>query len=204
MVEIILRGGPLMIPLLLCSVIALAVSLERLWYLWRCRIDSEDLMDDVKLALQAGKVLEAMQVAKKSRGPVAAVIAAGIAYYDRDPEEIRRHMEEVGRLEVFKLERRLPVLDVIVAVAPLLGLLGTVVGIIKSFHIMAALRGINEPSALSVGIAEALITTAAGLSIAIPAMLMYSYLSSVIDRLVTEMNKRAAELLNVLESRGEY
>ncbi len=204
MLELILRGGPLMIPLLLCSVITLAVSLERLWYLWRCRIDSEDLMDDVKLALQAGKVLEAMQVAKKSRGPVAAVVAAGIAYYDREAQEIRRHMDEIGRLEVFKLERRLPILDVVVAVSPLLGLLGTVVGIIKSFNIMAALQGVNQPSALSVGIAEALITTAAGLVIAIPAMLVYSYLSSVVDRLVTDMNKRASELLNVLESRGEY
>ena len=97
-VEIILRGGPLMIPLLLCSVFAVAISLERLWYLWRSRIDTEDLMDDVKLALQSGKVLEAMQIAKKSRGPVAAVIAAGIAYYDRPVPEIRQHMEEVVTL----------------------------------------------------------------------------------------------------------
>ncbi|NLV92832.1 MAG: MotA/TolQ/ExbB proton channel family protein [Firmicutes bacterium] len=204
MVEIILRGGPLMIPLLLCSVFAVAISLERLWYLWRSRIDTEDLMDDVKLALQSGKVLEAMQIAKKSRGPVAAVIAAGIAYYDRPVPEIRQHMEEVGNLEVYKLERRLPILEVLVGVAPLLGLLGTVTGIIRIFNVMAGLRGLGDPAAMSGGIAEALITTAAGLAIAIPTMLIYSYFSGLIDKFVTDMNKRISELLNVLESRGEY
>lgn len=205
MLDIIVLGGPLMIPIVLCSVVALAVTLERWWYLHRCSIDTDDLMDDIKLAVQAGKYLEAMQIAKRSRGPVAAVVAAGIAYYDRDQEELRNHMDEVGQFEVVKLERRIPVLELIVAVAPMLGLLGTVTGLIDSFNVLAALQGLGEPTALSAGVAEALITTAAGLFVAIPTMIANSFLSNRIDRLVADMNKRESELFNVLmESRGEY
>lgn len=205
MLDIIVLGGPLMIPIVLCSVVALAVTLERWWYLHRCSIDTDDLMDDIKLAVQAGKYLEAMQIAKRSRGPVAAVVAAGIAYYDRDQEELRNHMDEVGQFEVAKLERRIPVLELIVAVAPMLGLLGTVTGLIDSFNVLAALQGLGEPTALSAGVAEALITTAAGLFVAIPTMIANSFLSNRIDRLVADMNKRESELFNVLmESRGEY
>lgn len=205
MLEIIVLGGPLMIPIVLCSVVALAVILERWWYLWRSSIDTDDLMEEIKLAVQAGKYLEAMQIAKRSRGPVAAVIAAGIAYYDRDEAELRKHMEEVGQLEVNKLERRLPVLELIVAVAPMLGLLGTVTGLIDSFNVLAALQGIGEPTALSAGVAEALITTAAGLTVAIPTMVFNSFLSNRVDRLVVDMNKRVSELIDILlESRGEY
>lgn len=205
MLDIIVLGGPLMIPIVLCSVVALAVTLERWWYLHRCSIDTDDLMDDIKLAVQAGKYLEAMQIAKRSRGPVAAVVAAGIAYYDRDQEELRNHMDEVGQFEVAKLERRIPVLELIVAVAPMLGLLGTVTGLIDCFNVLAALQGLGEPTALSAGVAEALITTAAGLFVAIPTMIANSFLSNRIDRLVADMNKRESELFNVLmESRGEY
>ncbi len=204
MVEFIVRGGPVMIPLLFCSIVAVAVILERFWFLYRTRVDTEELMDDVKLSLGQGKVLEAMQLAKKSRGPVASVLSAGIAYYDREKEEIKERMEEVGREEIHRMERRMTILDAIVNIAPLLGLLGTVTGIIKSFNVMAALDGIDAPAALSVGIAEALITTATGLMIAIPTMAVYAYLNSIIDRNTADMTRRANELLTVLESRGEY
>ncbi|NLJ74829.1 MAG: MotA/TolQ/ExbB proton channel family protein [Firmicutes bacterium] len=204
MLEFFVLGGPVMIPLLFCSIFAVAVGIERLWYLLRSRVDTEDLMEDIRLALGQGKVLEAMQIAKKSRGPVAAVLAAGIAHYDKDREEIKEHIETVGREEIFKMERRMNVLDTIVMISPLLGILGTVTGIIKSFNVMAALEGVNQASALSAGIAEALITTAAGLIIAIPTMALYSYLNGIIDRNTADMSKRATELLTILESRGEF
>lgn len=203
MLELIVSGGPVMIPLLLCSVVAVAVGLERIWYLLKTRIDAEDLMEDIELSLGQGKVLEAMQLARKSRGPVAAILSGGIAYYDREDEEIKQHMEEIGKQEIYKMEKRMSILDVIIGVAPLLGLLGTVVGIIKSFNILAALEGISQPAALSTGIAEALITTAAGLIIAIPTMVVYTYLNSIIDHNVVEMNKRSKELIEILGSRGE-
>ncbi len=203
MIELIVSGGPVMIPLLFCSVLAVAVGLERLWFLLRTKIDTEDLMEDIQLSLGQGKVLEAMQLTKKARGPVAAVLSGGIAYYDRDKEDIKNHMEEIGRLEIYKMERRMNVLDVIIGIAPLLGLLGTVTGIIKSFNILAALEGISQPSALSAGIAEALITTAAGLIIAIPTMAVYSFLNGIIDRNIAEMNKRSNELVELLGSGRE-
>lgn len=204
MLDILVKGGPVMIPLLFCSVLAVAVSLERLWYLYSTRVDSEDLMDEVKLALSQGKLLEAVQIAKRSRSQVAALIATGIAYSDRPREELKELLDEVGRDEVYKMERRLVVLDLVATVSPLLGLLGTVTGIIRTFNVIGALQGLGSPQDLSLGIAEALITTAAGLIIAIPTVAVYQWISSIIDRRVAEMNRRSAELLEALAAlRGE-
>ncbi len=203
MLKVIVLGGPVMIPLLLCSVLALAISIDRLWYLLRSRVDSEDLMEDIRLALEQGKVLEAMQIAKRTRGPVAAVLAAGIAYYDRDKEEIEAHMELVGREEIYKMERRLSALDTIITIAPLLGILGTVTGIIDSFNVLAGLEGVVNHQLLSLGIAEALITTAAGLIIAIPASAVYSYVNTLIDRNTADMSRCSSELLALLKGRSD-
>ncbi|HLT58284.1 MAG TPA: MotA/TolQ/ExbB proton channel family protein [Limnochordales bacterium] len=204
MLDILVKGGPVMIPLLFCSVLAVAVSLERLWYLYSTRVDSEDLMDEVKLALSQGKLLEAVQIAKRSRGQVAALVATGIAYSDRPRDELREVLDEVGRAEVFKMEQRLVLLDAVATISPLLGLLGTVTGIIRTFNILGALQGLGSPQDLSSGIAEALITTAAGLIIAIPSMAMYQWISSIIDRRVADMNRRSGELMEALATlRGE-
>ncbi|MFO7311550.1 MAG: MotA/TolQ/ExbB proton channel family protein [Bacillota bacterium] len=204
MLDVLVKGGPVMIPLLFCSVLAVAVALERLWYLYSTRGDSEDLMDEVKLALSQGKLLEAVQIAKRSRSQVAALIATGIAYSDRPREELKELLDEVGRDEVYKMERRLVVLDLVATVSPLLGLLGTVTGIIRTFNVIGALQGLGSPQDLSLGIAEALITTAAGLIIAIPTVAVYQWISSIIDRRVAEMNRRSAELLEALAAlRGE-
>lgn len=203
MIELIINGGPVMIPLLLCSVIAVAVALERAWFLLRNKTDTEDLIEDVKLSLGQGKVLEAMQMTKKARGPVASVLASGIAYYDRPTENIKAHMEDVGKEEVYKMEKRMNILSMIVTVAPLLGLLGTVTGIMEAFNVMDAMQGIASPADLSGGIAEALITTAAGLIIAIPTMVVYSSLDNIIDRNIAEMSKRSTELLRAFDARGD-
>lgn len=204
MLKILIQGGPIMIPLLLCSVFSVAIGIERLWYLLRSRIDTDDLLEDIKLSLGQGKVLEAMQIAKKSKGPVAAVLAAGIAHYDQEREEIKEHMMAVGQEEIFKMERRMSALDTIVTISPLLGILGTVTGIIQNFNVMAALDGIGNASALSAGIAEALITTAAGLIIAIPTMALATYLNGIINSQIADLNRKSTEMLNVLDSRGEY
>ena len=226
MVDVIVKGGPVMYPLLLASVLALAVSLERLWYLYRTRVDSEDLMDEVRLNLNQGKLMQAVQVAKRSRGQVAALIATAIAYSDLPPQadlfvmygateatarlsylppdELREKLDDVGRVELYKMERRLVMLDAVVTIAPLLGLLGTVTGIIRSFNVLGALEGLASPQALSVGIAEALITTAAGLVIAIPSMAVYHWISSIIDRRVADMNRRTGEIIELVTTmRGE-
>lgn len=204
MLKTLVLGGPVMIPLLLSSVFAVAIGIERLWYLLRLRIDTDDLLEDIKLSLGQGKVLEAMQIAKKSKGPIAAVLAAGIAHYDQGRDEIKEHMQAVGQEEIFKMERRMGALDTIVTISPLLGILGTVTGTIQNFNVMAALDGIGNASALSSGIAEALITTAAGLIIAIPTMALASYLNGIINAQIADLNRKSTEMLNVLDSRGEY
>lgn len=144
-----------------------------------------------------------MQIAKKSRGPVAAILSGGIAYYDRDKIEIKERMQEIGRLEIYKMEKRMNILNMIISIAPLLGLLGTVTGIIDAFNVMGAMQGVHQPSDISAGIAEALITTAAGLIIAIPTMVLTVYLNGIIDRNIAEMDRRSKELLELLSPRGD-
>ncbi|MBO2520376.1 MAG: MotA/TolQ/ExbB proton channel family protein [Firmicutes bacterium] len=202
MLEIIIRGGPVMYPLLLCSVIALAITLERIWYLMRTRTDAEELMEDVKLCLQEGKLLEAMQLLKRTKGPVAAILSEGIAYSDRSKDEIRERLEEVGNEEIFKMERGLGVLSAIVTISPMLGLLGTVTGIIRSFRVLGSTGIETNPAALAAGIAEALITTAVGLVIAIPSLAVYHWLTSMIERRVREMSRRALELTDLIAGGG--
>ena len=160
-------------------------------------------MEEVSLSLGQGKLLEAMQIAKKARGPVAAVLAAGIAHYDKDPETISKHMQVVGEQEVFKMERRLGILEMISMISPLLGILGTVTGIIQSFNVLSALEGVGHAGALSAGIAEALITTAAGLIIAIPTVALNAYLNGIVNAQVAELNRRSNQILNLLTARGE-
>lgn len=204
MLDVIIKGGPLMIPLLVLSVLVVAVSLERFWYLYKTRSDPEEIMDEVRLNLEEGKPLEAMHTAKQSRGPVASIIAAGIAYSDRDKEALREHLEEVGQDEVFRMERGLGLLGSIVTIAPLIGLLGTVTGIIRSFRVLGAFEGVtSNPAALSVGIAEALISTAAGLFVAIPAMAIHNWIASTVERRVRDMNRKAMELIDLLDRKEE-
>lgn len=205
MLELIVLGGPVMVPLLISSVLALAISLERIWYFYRTRVDSDDLMEEIKLALQQGKVLEAVQIAKRTPGQVAAVLAAGIAYHDRSREEVKERLEEVGREELFNMERRLGTLETITTIAPLLGLLGTVTGIIRTFQVLGSSGGfVQSPAEISAGIAEALLTTAAGLVVAIPTLAVHNWIVNTIDRRVADMNRRAGELLDVLEHEGGF
>lgn len=203
MIDLFIKGGPVMYPLLLCSIAALAVAIEKFYQLRIAPADSEKLMRGVKLALYQGRAVDALATAKNARGPVAGIVRAAVARYGQDPSEIRAAIERAGRNEISLMERRMAVLDAIITIAPLLGFLGTVTGIIKSFGIFAVAAGAAEPSALSAGIAEALITTAAGLSIAIPSMIAYSYLNSLVERHITDMENRAEELIALAARREE-
>ncbi|MEW6044910.1 MAG: MotA/TolQ/ExbB proton channel family protein [Bacillota bacterium] len=201
-VDILVKGGPVMIPLGLVSVFAVAISLERLWYFAKLRGDSDRIMDELRILVHEGRLLEAMQTIRRANGPTSAVLAEGLAAWDRPLEEVRARIERVGQDEVQKMESRMAWLDAIVTGAPMLGLLGTVTGIIRSFRILAAMEGV-EPSGLSAGIAEALITTAAGLTIAVPVLFVYVYLSGIIDRRVAALNRTTSQFLQLLsEVRG--
>ena len=201
--DLMALGGPVMYPLLLVSVLAVAISLERAWYFARLGKDREDLMEEMRTFLAEGRLLEAMQLIRRHNGPAAAVLAEGLAAWGRPVGEVRERMERVGQEEVAKMEARLAWLDAIVTGAPMLGLLGTVTGIIRSFRILSQLEGIESPSALSAGIAEALITTAAGLIIAVPVLFAYVYFSSLVDRRVATLNRITSRFVQLaLELKG--
>lgn len=196
MFEPIARGGIVMIPLLLCSVIALIVSVERWLYLRNANADSEQLMGKVRSALQRSSPQEARGVCEATPGPVARVLSATLAHFGMPKEDLREVAREVALAQQPVLEGHLSVLATMVTIAPLLGLLGTISGLIKVFHVMAG-GGIGDASALSQGIAEALITTFTGLCIAIPFMVVYNWLSGRVESLTHEMERRVTELLNI-------
>ena len=197
MLKYISAGGPVMYPIILCSVVGLAVSIQKIVQLVLMPTGSDQLMRSVKVNMSQGRPVEAMQAAKAAKGPVAGLARAAVSNYGRPYNEIKDAIEMAGREEVHAMERKMNVLDGIVTLAPLLGLLGTVTGLIKNFQVLSAFAGLTTPAQLSGGIAEAMITTAAGLIVAAPLMLVYSWLSVVIDDKVAEMDRRAAELLAI-------
>ncbi|MBE3582979.1 MAG: MotA/TolQ/ExbB proton channel family protein [Limnochordaceae bacterium] len=199
MLDVFAKGGPTMYALLLCSVVALAITIERLWFFWKVHQPADELMDDVRQTLAEGKMVEAMQLARDSDSPTGALLAAAIERCDEGRQAMEDSLEREAGEQLARLERGLPILDVIVTIAPFLGLLGTVLGIIRAFNVMGSLQGVDSPTRLSVGIAEALITTAAGLIVAIPTLVAHRYLSSRVDEFVAEMNVQAYEILDMLQ-----
>jgi biopolymer transport protein ExbB len=196
--EFIQKGGPyIMVPLLLCSVIAVAVIIERTIALFRASSDTGRLMDDVRDSVMSGNVKGAIELAEGTPGPAAAVIANGLRNYKLDQSEIERTMEELALAEVPELSKRLAWLDTIVTLAPLLGLLGTVTGMIRAFHFVGG-AGAKNITAVTGGVAEALYATATGLTVAIVALVFYNLLTDKVREIVGTMELRATQLLNVL------
>ncbi|MFA7371973.1 MAG: MotA/TolQ/ExbB proton channel family protein [bacterium] len=202
MLQYFLKGGPVMYPLVVCSVIALAVSLERFYHLGRAGINTSRLMNLVKAKVARGGVEEALSLCEETPGPVARVLAVSLAAHDRNREELREAVKEAALIEIPRLERFMGLLSTIITISPMLGLLGTISGLIKIFNVISG-EEIGNYTALSAGIAEALITTFTGLLIAIPFMIVYNALSGKIDDILNEMEKRATELMNYMKSRGE-
>jgi biopolymer transport protein ExbB len=192
----VLRGGIVMVPLLLCSIVALVVSVERWLYLRHARADSPRLMTKIRSALERGSPEEARGVCEATPGPVARVLSATLAHFDVPKDDLREVAREVALAETPVLDGQLPVLATMVTIAPLLGLLGTISGLIKVFHVIAGGQ-IGDAAALSGGIAEALITTFTGLSIAIPFLVVYNSLSGRVESLMHEIELRVTELLNL-------
>jgi biopolymer transport protein ExbB len=202
----IVKGGPLMFLIILCSVIALAVFLERMLYLYRSRINTEEFMESIAETLKRNKIMEAMDRCNATPGPIAQILKAGILKHDRSRVEIKEAIEDAGLHEVPRLEKNLGVLATIAHVSPLLGLLGTVTGMVHSFQVIeqkaVSLMPVN-PGDLAGGIWEALITTVAGLSVAIPTYVAYNFLVSKVDGFVLEMEKSATDLVNILGTKRE-
>lgn len=187
-VAILVKGGPVMIPLACCSIISLAVILERGWFWWRLR-DRDAGRRTLELAA-AGKWEDAMETARAASSPLARILAAGIEHRNPSPALA---MEAAAKEELARMRHYLPVLDTIVTLSPLLGLLGTVTGMISAFGVMSS-SGITQPHAITGGVAEALIATAAGLGIAIATLVPYNYFSARAERALDEIERSGSRL----------
>ena len=187
-IAVLARGGPVMIPLAACSILALAVVIDRAWAWWRLGRSRDP---ELVLARAAkGEWIEALQLGEGSRSPVARVLAAGIQHRNPAPTLA---METAARTEIARLKRFLPVLDTIVTLSPLLGLLGTVTGMIAAFGIMGQ-SGMNSPHAITGGVAEALIATAVGLGIAIAALVPLNFFNSRVDAMHDTIERYGSHL----------
>ncbi|MBD3296671.1 MAG: MotA/TolQ/ExbB proton channel family protein, partial [Candidatus Omnitrophica bacterium] len=178
---LIVKGGPLMFLILLCSIIAAAVVIERFVRLYRARINTDEFMEDIAETLKRNKVMEAIDKCNAMPGPIAKILKAGILKHNRSRAEIKEAIEDAGVHEVPELEKNLGALATIAHISPLLGLLGTVTGMVRTFQVIeqkaVALMPVN-PGDLAGGIWEALITTVAGLAVAIPTYVAYNFLVS--------------------------
>jgi biopolymer transport protein ExbB len=198
MFEIVMAGGIVMVPILLCSILAVAITLERLWTLREQRVVPTELTDKVWQWVENQSLSDKQVMALQQHSPLGSVLAAGLANRHRERSVMIQAIEDAGRHVVHDLERFLNTLGTIAAITPLLGLLGTVTGMIRTFKAITV-AGIGNPAAMAGGIAEALITTAAGLLVAIPALVAYRYLRGRVDALVIRMEKESIKLVQAID-----
>ena len=197
MLELVQAGGWLMYPILLCSIIAAAIVAERLWTLQRKKVIPEKLMTGIWTLLSKDQLTDKHILAIEKGSPLGRVLAAGLVNRHLSRDAVRESIEETGRFVAHELEKYLNTLGTISTITPLLGLLGTVIGMIKVFTAITVV-GVGDPATLAGGISQALITTASGLSIAIPSLIFYRYLKRKIDELIVGMEQEAMKLVEVL------
>ena len=201
LVTLFLKGGAFMYPLLAASIIGVAVIIERAITLSRARTDVRKLMKRVLDALHSKGVEAAAHECERTRGPIAAILHAGLKRAERGTEAVERAIETAGTIETSFLERGLIWLATLATIAPLLGFLGTVSGMIRAFNAIAEAEQVNAKLVAS-GISEALITTATGLLIAIPIQAFHNFFVSQIDRFIIEMEESTADLVDTLVMLG--
>ncbi|MGD7034896.1 MotA/TolQ/ExbB proton channel family protein [Methylotuvimicrobium buryatense] len=202
MFDLIKSGGWLMLPIILCSIGAMAIIGERFWTLRKNKILPPDLVPQIWKLSREGKLDASALRSLKMSSPLGAVLAAGLANSRHGRDIMRTSIEEVGRQIVHDLEKFLNTLGTIASITPLLGLLGTVVGMIKVFTAIM-MHGVGDPTILAGGISEALITTAAGLSVAIPSLIFHRYFERLVDEYVLNMEEEALRLIDVLHGERE-
>ena len=197
MLEFVLAGGWLMVPIILCSIAAFAIVGERFWALQSEKIAPANLVGGIWKLHQQGKLNNQHIEQLHRSSPLGRILAAGLVNMNHDRVVMKEVIEESGRQVVSELERYLNTLGTIASITPLLGLLGTVIGMIKVFSAITA-HGVGDPTILAGGISEALITTAAGLSVAIPSLMFYRHLRGKVDLLVLKMEEESLKLVEVI------
>nr|WP_279382519.1 MotA/TolQ/ExbB proton channel family protein [Acanthopleuribacter pedis] len=181
-----------MVPLLLLFLISIAYTIERFFHLAKAKINTAEFLTKIRAALRNKNVKEAVKICETFKGPIASILKTGLMKYGSPQEEIEKTMENAAMHEIARLERGLPVLSTISNLAPILGFLGTVTGMIASFDALAQL---NDPGAVAQGISQALITTAGGLIVSVPALLAYSYFTTRVNSFIREIESASAVLM---------
>ena len=200
MYDILLKGGPIVIPIGICSLVALSVFLERLWTLKRSRVIPDQFIERIQTMIREDRISDALLLCEESQSPMANIMAAALRNARRKRPVVKEAVEEVGKHEGAQLEKFVEVLGTCAAISPLMGLLGTVTGMMEVFREVEA-AGLGDPSVFASGIWQALITTAIGLTVAIPAFIFYKYLLGRVDGLLLEMEERSLNLIDMVASR---
>ena len=201
LLDLVVRGGIFIYPIILCSIIALAVFLERLWILRRRNIIPSEFIRSVEELLKKQKIADAIFLCQGDPSSIARVFFAGLKNAGRGMWLVKESIEERGSREASTLEKRVGILSTIANLSPLLGLLGTVSGMIKTFNVISV-QGVGNPAPLAGGIAEALITTAAGLSVAIPALVCYRIVKDKAESLIFQMEENSIKIIEIMENLG--
>jgi len=199
MFEMISKGGPLMWLLLGCSIIAIGVFLERLFLFHRSTINVGEFLQGLSNLIRKKNYAEALQVCAVTPGPVARVMHSAVIRHELPRSDLKEIVQESGQLEVPRLERYLSVLLTIAYIAPLIGLLGTILGLVDTFVQFNVISGQATIGDLSQGVYQSLITSAAGLAVAIPTFLLYSYLAAFARNLMHDMERGGIEVVNIIE-----
>ena len=197
MFELIVAGGWIMAPIILCSILAFTIIVERFWTLRERKISPENLVEQIIKLHQKKRITNEAIEKLYNNSPLGRILASGLRNMNSQREVMKESIEEEGRQVVQELERFLNTLGTIASITPLLGLLGTVIGMIKVFTVITSL-GVGDPKILADGISEALITTAAGLSVAIPTVMFYRFFRGRADELLLKMEAQAVYLVEVI------
>ncbi|MFC1848657.1 MotA/TolQ/ExbB proton channel family protein [candidate division CSSED10-310 bacterium] len=191
------KGGTIMYPLLILSILSFTFIIERLWFYLRISRDNAHFLPRIQPALKRRKIKEAITICNNFKGPVALTVKAGLLKYNEGQAQAEKAIERTATHQLTRLESGLGILSSIGNIAPLLGFLGTVIGMIKSFDVIAY-QGLDDPSLVAIGIKEALITTATGLIVAIPTLAAFNYFTSRVSHFVFEMEINSEEMLDLL------
>jgi len=199
MLELLQKGGIIMGFIILLSLIAAVIIIERLIYFRRIRVDEETLINRLKATLQKGYHDEALSICESNPAPITNLMRVGIEYRQFPKREIREAILDAANMEIPKLERYLSALGTIAHITPLLGLLGTVTGNIRAFGVLGSFGSIGDPGLLAKGISEALLTTAAGIIVALPAISFYNYLVNKVNHIIIRLENRVNDMVLLLK-----
>jgi len=200
--ELALKGGPVMIPILICSIIGIYVFVERYLTLQKASKIDENFMPSIKDHVMNGNIAAAKSLCKQTDSPVARMIEKGIERIGKPLRDIEASIENVGKMELFKLERGVGILATVAGLAPMLGFFGTVTGMVRAFYQMANAGNNVSIGLLSGGIYEALVTTVAGLAVGIPALVCYNWLIGMVEKIVNKMEANSIEFIDLLQEPG--